>query len=159
MKSDSREPGSERLQTLEGTLDRLVYASDNSDFMVARLIVRGRREPVTVVGSLPEPHPGEQLSLRGQWEFDKKFGEQFRFLEAKASAPSTVKGIEKYLSSSLIKGIGPEIASRITALFGERTLDIIEHASEELLRVPGIGPVRAQKISDAFREQKNIREV
>jgi exodeoxyribonuclease V alpha subunit len=151
--------GSERLQTLEGVLDRLVFTGDSSDFVVARLMVRGRKEPVTVVGSLPQPHAGENLVLKGQWEFDKKFGEQFRFQEAQATAPSTVRGIEKYLASSLIKGIGPEMAGRITAMFAERTLDIIEESPEELLKVPGIGRVRAEKISEAFREQKNIREV
>lgn len=149
----------ERLQTLQGVLDRLVFASDSSDFIVAKVTVRGRRDPVTIVGELPEPHPGETLELKGRWEFDKKFGEQFKFQEAKATAPSTVRGIERYLSSNLIKGIGPHMAARITAKFGERTLDIIEQSPEELLKVPGIGRVRAEKISAAFREQKKIREV
>jgi len=150
---------SDRPEVLEGVLERLVFTGDSGDFVVARLAVRGRREPVTVVGNLPQPHPGESLVLRGQWEFDKKFGEQFRFQEAQATVPSTVRGIEKYLSSSLIKGIGPEMASRITSMFGEQTLDIIEKDPEALLKVPGIGRVRAEKISEAFREQKNIREV
>jgi len=148
-----------RPEILEGVLDRLVFAGDTSDFIVARLIVRGRREPVTVVGSLPSPHPGETLVLEGQWEFDKKFGEQFRFQNAQARAPSTVAGIEKYLSSSLIKGIGPEMARRITARFGDGTLEVIEKEPEKLFQVPGIGSVRAEKISEAFRQQKSIREV
>lgn len=159
MSESSEDTPQERLQTLEGVLDRLVFTGETSDFVVARLTVRGRSDPVTVVGNLPEPHPGENLVLKGQWEFDKKFGEQFRFQEAQASAPSTVRGIEKYLSSNLIKGIGPQMAARITAVFGERTLDVIEERPEDLLKVPGIGRVRAQKISEAFREQKNIREV
>jgi len=149
----------DRAQILEGVLDRLVFAADSSDFVVARLTVRGRREPVTVVGSLPRPHPGETLVLEGQWEFDKKFGEQFRFQNAQSRAPSTVAGIEKFLASSLIKGIGPEMARRITAKFGEQTLEVIESEPEELLKVPGIGSVRAGTISQAFREQKSIREV
>ncbi|MBI4963716.1 MAG: ATP-dependent RecD-like DNA helicase [Desulfomonile tiedjei] len=149
----------DRALILEGVLDRLVFASDTSDFIVARLTVRGRREPVTVVGSLPRPHPGETLVLEGRWEFDKKFGEQFRFQNASSRAPSTVAGIEKFLASNLIKGIGPEMARRITATFGQRTLEVIENEPKELFKVPGIGSVRAEKISDAFREQKNIREV
>jgi exodeoxyribonuclease V alpha subunit len=148
-----------RPEILEGVLDRLVFAGDTSDFIVARLIVRGRREPVTVVGSLPSPHPGETLVLEGHWEFDKKFGEQFRFQNAQARAPSTVAGIEKYLSSSLIKGIGPEMARRITARFGDGTLEVIEKEPEKLFQVQGIGSVRAEKISEAFRQQKSIREV
>ncbi|MEW6139803.1 MAG: ATP-dependent RecD-like DNA helicase [Thermodesulfobacteriota bacterium] len=150
---------SERLEVLEGVLDRLVYTAEAGDFVVARLVVRGRREPVTIVGSLPSPHAGETLTLRGRWEFDKKFGEQFRFAEVSVSTPSTVKGMEKYLASNLVKGIGPEMASRIVAAFGERTLDVIEKHPEELLKVSGIGQVRAHKISEAFREQKDIRGV
>jgi exodeoxyribonuclease V alpha subunit len=149
----------ERLETLEGVLDRLVFTNETSDFIVARLMAPGRRQPITVVGSLPQPHPGETLVLQGRWEFDKKFGEQFRFVSAQARVPSTVKGIEKYLSSSFIKGIGPEMARRITAIYGESTLDIIEKEPEQLLKVPGIGRVRANKISEAFQEQKSIREV
>ena len=150
---------SERLQTLEGILDRLVFAAEESDFIVGKLVMRGRREPVTVVGVLPSPHPGETLVLQGQWEFDKKFGEQFRFQSAQSRAPSTVTGIEKYLSSNLVKGIGPEMARRITAVFGERTLEVIEKQPQELRGVPGIGPMRAEKISEAFQEQKSIRDV
>jgi len=147
------------LQVLEGILDRLVFTGESNDFVVARLIVRGRREPVTVVGNLPSPHPGETLVLQGQWVVDPKFGEQFRFDQVESKAPSTIRGIEKYLSSPLIKGIGPEMARRITASFGEQTLDIIEEKPEELFKVPGIGPVRAKMISDAFQEHKHIREV
>lgn len=149
----------ERLQVLEGVLDRLVFAADSSDFIVAKLVIPGRRDSVTVVGNLPRPHPGETLVLHGQWQFDKKFGEQFRFQQAEARVPSSVRAIEKYLASNLIKGIGPEMARRITAMFGNDTLEVIENKPEELLQVPGVGPVRAGKISDAFREQKSIREV
>ncbi len=155
----NEEKHAERAIALEGVLDRLVFASDSSEFIVGRLIVRGRRDPVTVVGLLPKPRPGETLLLHGQWEFDKKFGEQFKFDTAEARVPSTVQGIEKYLSSDLIKGIGPEMAKRITAVFGEKTLDIIEKKPEKLRNVPGIGPVRAEKISEAFVEQKSIRDV
>lgn len=149
----------DRALILEGVLDRLVYAADTSDFIVAKLAVRGRREPVTVVGSLPRPHPGETLVLEGRWEFDKKFGEQFRFQNAQSRAPSTVAGIEKFLASTLIKGIGPEMARRITAKFGAQTLEVIENKPEELLKVSGIGSVRADTISQAFRDKKSIREV
>jgi exodeoxyribonuclease V alpha subunit len=149
----------ERLETLEGVLDRLVYCAEATDFMVARLIVRGRREPVTIVGILPQPHPGETLVLQGRWQVDKKFGEQFRFETAQSRVPSSIQGIEKYLASNLIKGIGPEMARRITAKFGEQTLDIIETSPEKLRTVSGIGQVRAEKISEAFRQQKSIREV
>lgn len=152
-------PSPERLETLEGVLDRLVYSAEDSDFIVARLVVRGVREPVTVVGSLPQPHPGETLTLQGRWQVDKKFGQQFRFETAQARQPSTVRGIEKYLSSGMIKGIGPEMARRITGMFQERALDVIEHEPGELLKVPGIGRVRADRLSEGFREHRSIRDV
>lgn len=149
----------QRLESLEGVLEKLVFVSETSDFVVARLAVSGRSEPVSIVGNLPQPHPGEILHLKGSWEMDRKFGEQFRFQEAETRAPSSVRGIEKYLSSNLIKGIGPEMARRITATFGEQTLDVIENEPAELLKVAGIGRKRAEMISEAFREQKGIREV
>ncbi|MCA1962051.1 MAG: ATP-dependent RecD-like DNA helicase [Desulfomonile sp.] len=148
-----------RLEVIEGVLDRIVYASESGDFVVARLVVRGRRDPLTIVGNLPSPRPGETLILEGNWEFDKKFGEQFHFERAETRAPSTVQGIEKYLSSTLVKGIGPEMARRITTMFGEATLDVIENHPNKLLKVPGIGKQRAERISQAFQDQKAIRNV
>ncbi len=159
MTSDREKDSSERLQIIEGTLERVVYTADSSDFMVGRLSVRGRRDPISVVGNLPRPKPGETVVLYGNWEFDKQFGEQFRFEKAETKAPSTVAGIERYLSSSLVKGIGPEMAKRITAAFGEQTLDVIENRPEELRKVPGIGKERATRISTAFQAQKSIRDV
>ncbi len=150
---------SERLLVLEGVLERLVFTKENSDFVVARLRIRGRSEPATIVGELPWPHPGETLVLRGNWEFDSRFGEQFKFKSAESRRPSSVEGIEKYLASSLIKGIGPEMARRITTMFGEKTLDVIEASPKELRKVPGIGPKRAEKVSEAFREHQHIRQV
>lgn len=159
MSSRTGKASSDKLLTIEGVLDRLVFSSDSSDFIVGKLIVRGRRDPVAIVGSLAAPHPGETLILHGGWEVDKKFGEQFRFERAESKVPSTVAGIEKYLSSNLVKGIGPEMARRITAMFGEATLDVIESEPDRLLEVPGIGKNRAEGISRAFQDQKSIREV
>lgn len=143
---------------LEGSLERVVFINPSNDFMVGRLRVRGRTEPVTIVGTLPKPHQGEILILEGAWIFDKKYGEQFRFNSSQTKQPSSVSGIEKYLSSSLIKGIGSEIASRITAKFGESALDIIENHPERLQEVPGIGAKRSRQISEAFAAQKGIRD-
>lgn len=158
---DFRDPNSEsdRLETMEGVLERLVFSHDDHDFIVATLTVLGRTEPVTIVGRLAQPFPGETLVLKGTWEFTRNYGEQFKFSHAETKVPSTVKGIEKYLSSNLIRGIGPEMARRITAKFGEKTLEIIEKTPEKLLSVSGIGKGRAAKISQAFVEQREIRDV
>ena len=149
----------ERPIKIEGVLEKLVFYNNANDFIVASLIVTGRLSPVAIVGYLPSPHPGEILILDGFWEVDKKFGEQFRFVNAEIKAPSTLKGIEKYLSSNLIKGIGAEMARRITAMFGNNTLEVIEKTPKKLKEVPGIGRVRADKISQAFNEQKGIRDI
>jgi exodeoxyribonuclease V alpha subunit len=149
----------QRLQVIEGVLERLVFSSPTSDFVVARLKVGGRSEPVTVVGNLAGSYVGETLVLQGNWVLDKKFGEQFRFENAQTKAPSTIRGIERYLASALVKGIGPEMARRIAATFGEETLDLIENEPQRLREVAGIGPVRAERISEAFREHRSIREV
>ncbi len=150
---------SERLEVIEGVLERLVFSHNDHDFVVAALSVPGRSDPVTIVGRLAQPHPGETLLLKGKWEFAKNYGEQFRFVEAETKAPSTIKGIEKYLSSNLIKGIGPEMARRITAKFGEKTLEVIDTTPDQLLQVSGIGKGRAKMISEAFQEQREIRDV
>ena len=149
----------ERPIKIERVLEKLVFYNNANDFIVASLIVTGRLSPVAIVGYLPSPHRGEILILDGFWEVDKKFGEQFRFVNAEIKAPSTLKGIEKYLSSNLIKGIGVEMARRITAMFGNNTLEVIEKTPKKLMEVPGIGGVRADKISQAFNEQKGIREI
>ena len=149
----------DRAEKVEGVLERIIFSHDDHDFVVATLNILGRSEPITIVGRLAQPHPGETLVLSGSWEFNRNFGEQFKFTHAETKAPSTVRGIEKYLSSNLIKGIGPEMARRITAKFGEQTLEIIEKTPEKLLGVSGIGKARAAKISQAFLEQQEIRDV
>ncbi|MGA8832188.1 MAG: ATP-dependent RecD-like DNA helicase, partial [Desulfomonilaceae bacterium] len=151
--------GPEKSIKIEGVLEKLVFFNTANDFIVASLMVPGRLSPIVIVGYLPSPHPGETLVLDGFWEVDKKFGEQFRFLNTEIKSPSTLKGIEKYLSSNLIKGIGAEMARRITTMFGDKTLEVIERAPEKLRAVPGIGQVRADKISQVFNEQKGIRDI
>jgi exodeoxyribonuclease V alpha subunit len=146
------------LMSLEGTLEKIVFTNPSTDFTVGRLSVRGRSEPVTIVGALPRPHEGELLALEGEWIYDKKYGEQFRFSSAQVKEPSTVTGIRKYLSSNLIRGVGPEIAARITSKFGAETLDIIEKTPHRLQEVPGIGAKRGRQIADAFAEQKGVRD-
>ncbi len=150
---------SDRLETIEGVLEKLVFSHHDHDFIIAKLSIIGRTQPVTIVGRLAQPHPGETLILKGNWEFAKNYGEQFRFKHAETKTPSTIKGIEKYLSSNLIRGIGPEMARRITSKFGDQTLEIIEKAPEKLLDVSGIGQGRAGMISEAFQQQREIRDV
>ncbi len=145
--------------TIEGILERIVYFNEENNFTVARLQAGGSRDLVTIVGSMACPNPGETLRLRGEWVADAKFGRQFRVDSCLTVLPSTLTGIEKYLGSGLVKGIGPIMAKRIVAMFGLETLDVIEENTERLLEVEGIGPIRSGRIAKAWQEQKEVREV
>ena len=145
--------------TLQGTLERITYVNEENHYVVARLKVPGQRELATIVGNLPSVTPGETLKLTGEWTLHNKYGEQFKVDAFETVTPATVAGIEKYLGSGLIKGIGPVFASRLVAAFGTETLQIIEKESSRLLTVDGIGQVRRQRIQAAWEEQKEIREV
>ena len=149
----------DRYSTLEGVLERVVFLNEENGFTVARLQVAKRRDLVTIVGVLPSPMPGETLRLKGEWVVDNKFGEQFRVQSCLSVLPATLTGIEKYLGSGLVKGIGPIMAKRIVAKFGLETLDIIEDRNEKLLEVEGIGSIRVERIAKAWQEQREIREV
>ena len=150
---------SDRHSTLEGVLERIVFFNEENSFTVARLQVSGKQDLVTIVGSLSLPTPGETLRLKGQWVVDTKFGQQFRVESCLSVLPATIVGIQKYLGSSLIKGIGPIMARRIVDKFGLDTFDIIEDSPERLREAEGIGPIRTERITNAWQEQKEIREV
>ena len=145
--------------TIEGILERIVYFNEETNFTVARLQVPGNPDLLTIVGSMPCPNPGETLRLKGEWIVDAKFGRQFRVESCLSVLPATLTGIEKYLGSGLVKGIGPVMAKRIVAMFELETLDIIDGKSERLLEVEGIGPIRAERIGKAWQEQKQVHEV
>ncbi len=147
------------LVELRGQLERVTYTDEESGYTIAKIKVYGRRELVTIVGSIMNPSPGEILTVKGEWTNHPKFGEQFKVVFYRCAVPATTKGIEKYLGSGLIKGIGPVMAKRIVAAFGEKTLQIIEEDSERLHEVPGIGPSRVSVITKAWQDQKAIREV
>ncbi len=150
---------SNSLDRIRGQIERVTFTSEETGYTVAKVRVYGRPDLVTVVGNIANPTPGEILKMAGEWSTHPKFGEQFKVVFYETAVPATVHGIEKYLGSGLIKGIGPVMAKRIVKLFGEKTLDVIEHESERLAEVPGIGRQRVGMISAAWEEQKDIREV
>jgi len=145
--------------TLQGTVERITYVNEENQYAVARLDVPGRRDLTTIVGSLPSLTPGETLRLYGVWTHHKKYGEQFQVQRYESVAPATLTGIQKYLGSGLIKGIGPVFARRLVEAFGLDTLRVIEDDPDRLLTVQGIGPLRHQRITSAWAEQKEIRDV
>jgi exodeoxyribonuclease V alpha subunit len=144
---------------LEGQLERITYRNEENHFTIARLRVKGRSDLVTVVGSLISTSPGEILRLKGSWDVHPKYGEQFRFSSYESVIPATAKGIERYLGSGLIKGIGPVMAKRLVDKFGTETLEIIETDIGRIAGVEGIGAKRIDMIGAAWAEQKEIREV
>jgi len=134
----------------------VTFFNDENGFVVLKVKARGHREPVAVVGSLPSANPGEWLTAEGRWVRDREFGLQFRADLLKSSAPTTREGIEKYLGSGMVKGIGPIYAKKLVAKFGEKIFEIIEKESGRLEDVEGIGPMRRRRIKDAWAEQKSF---
>jgi exodeoxyribonuclease V alpha subunit len=144
---------------IEGQVERITYSNEENGFTIAKVKVADKRELVTVVGNLFSVNSGEVLKLTGEWQYHPKFGEQFRITSYESIVPATVKGIEKYLGSGLIKGIGPVTAKRLVSEFGLDTLNVIETDTKRLLDVDGIGQKRIGMIRKAWNDQKEIREV
>jgi exodeoxyribonuclease V alpha subunit len=149
----------DNLSKIRGQIERITFANEENGFTIAKLKVQGEKELVTVVGSFPGINPGEVLELLGEWSNHPKFGSQFKAVKFKSVIPATVAGIEKYLGSGLIKGIGPVMASRLVKRFKENTLEIIDTDPDRLTEVEGIGEKRVQMIRNAWEAQKEIREV
>ena len=147
------------MSIIHGLLERVTYHNEESDFVVAKLREKDKRELTTIVGNLSGINPGESLKLTGQWVHNKKFGEQFRVETFEVTIPATLLGIQKYLASGLIKGIGPVMSARIVEKFGLDTLEVIEKKPERLSEVEGIGPKRISMIKQAWEEQKEIKEI
>jgi len=152
-----RGPGPEA--TLQGVLERITFENPENGYAVVRLSVPGRRGEVTAVGTLPGVQPGETLRCNGRWVRDRKYGEQFKVASFVTLKPATLHGIERYLGSGMVRGLGQELAGRLVKSFGLDTLEVIEEQPERLCEVDGIGPVRSRRIRDAWAEQKGIREV
>jgi exodeoxyribonuclease V alpha subunit len=147
------------LTDLQGQIERITYTNDENGYTIAKLKVYGRRDLVTVVGNLLSPTPGEILKMQGEWSNHPKYGEQFKVVHYKSLVPASVAGIEKYLGSGLIKGIGPVMAKRIVKKFGKETLDVIENEIEKLVEVDGIAKKRIEMVKKAWADQKEIRQV
>ncbi|MBI5639291.1 MAG: ATP-dependent RecD-like DNA helicase [Nitrospirae bacterium] len=144
---------------LQGQLERITFCNEENHYTIAKLKVQGRKDLVTIVGNLVSVSPGEVLRLKGTWDNHPRYGEQFKVSSYESVVPATVKGIERYLGSGLIKGIGPVMAKRLVEKFGVGTLDIIEQSSERLKEVEGIGSKRIDMIRTAWADQKEIRDV
>lgn len=156
---EDRVTSSTRYESLTGVVERLTYHSQESGYSVARLKAVGNRDLITIVGSFANLQAGQTLKLVGAWREHPKYGAQFQVTQYQETKPATITGIEKYLGSGLIKGVGPVTARRIVAHFGLETLEIIETQIERLIEVPGIAKKRVKMIQAAWSTQKAIKEV
>lgn len=144
---------------LSGQIERITFTNEETGFTIARVKIAGRHEPVTVVGTLMAPMPGEILDMHGEWSNHPRFGIQFKVRDYKTRVPATVFGIRKYLGSGMIKGLGPVMAGRIVDKFGKKTLDVIDNQIQRLAEVAGIGEKRIAMITQAWAAQSEIRDV
>lgn len=144
---------------LEGSIERVTFFSEENGFCVLQVKVKGQRELATVVGSAPTVNSGEWLSAEGAWVIDKNHGRQFKAGQIRCIPPTTAEGIEKYLASGMVKGIGPVYARKLVQKFGEEIFEIIEEHPACLEAVEGIGPGRRRRITQAWSDQKAIREI
>jgi exodeoxyribonuclease V alpha subunit len=150
---------STQTEVLAGLVDRVTFHNSDSGFCVLRVKARGQRDLITIVGHAAMISAGEFIQASGGWINDRTHGVQFRASFLRATAPTTVEGIEKYLGSGMIRGIGPVYAKKLVRAFGETVFDLIEQEPGRLREVTGIGPKRAERIIAGWAEQKVIREI
>ena len=153
-------PGSQQQkEVLAGIVERVTFHNSDNGFCVLRIQARGHRNLVTVVGHSATISAGEWITATGEWINDHTHGPQFRAYFLKTSPPTSIEGIEKYLGSGMIRGVGPVYANKLVKAFGNKVFDIIEAEPERLREVAGIGDMRAKRITDAWFEQKAVREI
>ncbi len=146
-------------ESLSGIIERVTFHNPDNGFAVLRVHADGRRGIVTVVGHLATPEVGEYVEGTGAWAQDREHGLQFRADTLRTTPPQTAAGIEKYLGSGLVKGIGPHYARKIVEVFGERALAVIDESPTFLKEVKGIGPRRIQRIRESWQQQKAVRNI
>ena len=149
----------EQLEKLTGSIERVTYHNPENGFCVLRIKCKGQRDLTTVVGSSITVTAGEYMECLGSWFNDKTHGLQFKAQQLKVVEPTTLEGIEKYLGSGLVKGIGPGFAKRLVKAFGRDVFEIIEANPDKLTELDGIGAKRKERITKAWSEQKKIREI
>jgi exodeoxyribonuclease V alpha subunit len=153
------QPGSSIPEVLGALVERVTYHNVENGFCVLRAKARGHRDVVTVIGHAATIAAGEWITASGEWVNDRTHGQQFKARFLRTSAPTSADGIEKYLASGMIRGVGPVYAKKLVQAFGEKVFEIIEETPDRLQEVDGIGPVRAARILTAWAEQKAVREI
>lgn len=155
---NNKDKAAQPLTEVCGSIDKVIYKNSENGFSVIMLKVNAR-ETITANGYLSDVFQGEVVSLKGVWSFHPKFGRQFEIREYTTTMPASAAGIEKYLASGMIKGIGPKFAERLVQKFGSQTLEIIDQHPNKLYEVSGVGPKRIEQIIKAWQDQKEVSKV
>ena len=153
------EAGAPPEEEISGVVNRVVFHSDDTGYTVCGIAARGHKDEVMVVGNCPAIWNGETLKAVGRWGRHKQHGLQFQAREMHCYPPATSTGIERFLASGLIRGIGPVMAERLVKEFGDRTLEVIDRESRRLEEVDGIGPVRREQIKQSWNQQRAVRDI
>lgn len=146
-------------ERISGVVEKVTFFNAETGFCVLRLQIEGEREPLTVVGHVASVNPGEHVEAAGKWQNDRTWGRQFKAERLAVIPPDTIEGIGKYLSSGMVKGIGPHFAEVLIRAFGEEVFSVIEDTPERLLELPGIGRKRMEQVVSAWAEQKSVRKI
>ena len=147
------------MEKLRGVVERITYENEDTGYSVIKIKSKGYIDLITVVGSMATVNVGSVVTLKGLWVSNPKYGRQFEVKEWEESLPASIYGIEKYLGSGLIKGIGPVYAKKIVNLFKEETMNIIEENPDKIIEVPGIGKKRVEMIKKAWQDQKEVKNI
>ena len=151
--------GGEKVEEIRGVVERITYQNEESGYGVIKVRVKGFSELLPLTGKFIEISVGTVIEAKGNFVVNKKFGKQFSVKEYKESLPASIYGIEKYLGSGLIEGIGPKFAKQIVEKFGENTINVIENDPMRLLDIPNIGVKRVHSIKESWRKHKNIKDL
>ncbi len=146
-------------ELITGTVERVTFHNPENGFSVLRVKVRGRGDPVTVVGNTPTVNVGEMMSAEGQWANDRVHGLQFKASVLSVAPPASKAGMEKYLASGAIKGIGIATAEKIVARFGKNTFDILDQEPHRLSEIAGLTPARIKRIAESWQEDRIVRDI
>ena len=146
------------MEKIKCTIERITFQNPENGYSVLQATIKGYRDEQTLVGIFHEVTVGAVLTVEGSWRVDKRYGRQFAVESWTEELPATVIGIEKYLGSGLVKGIGPKFAKQIVSHFGLETFEVIENDIDRLLEVPNIGKGRVAKIKESWEKQKDVKE-
>ncbi len=146
-------------ERIAGLIERITYHNPESGFAVLQVQLKGRRELVPVVGTVTAVTEGEHLQATGDWVVDRQHGRQFKAAEIRTAPPTSAAGIQRYLGSGAIRGIGPSLAAKIVGLYQQRTLEVLDQSSDFLLHIGGIGRKRLKMIRESWEEQREVRRI